>query len=217
MPSPEPVPFDIDGALSGPSPQEIMEDLLAQLRASRTVLFGPKYFPDPRTFVDFWNPCDIFIYCALDGVLEEFHKVEERINNSRPGTQGLIHCEPHRDVILPVNGGASIDGKLASVRCAVRGPERSLKIVLLRGDPAAAYSALFAAPAAAPLVLELFETDYDTEGFNATPLGQVVNNAEAKPQSVLQGASEVPISNLWPQRCARFRARPNLYTAFCRE
>lgn len=192
-----------------------MEQLRAQLRKSKKVLFGPKNFPDPRAFVDFWNQCEIFIYCAPDAFLNEFHKVEERINGSRLGAQ--IHCENPQDVILPVEGGQPINGKLASVTCSARGPERTLKIVLLRGDPAAAYTTLFATVDPAPLVLELFETDFDTAGFAGTPLGQVVNNAEAKPQIVLQGArAERPISNLWPQRCARFCARPTLYTAFSR-
>ena len=209
--------FDLDTALAAPadpSPEERMAEMLTELRKSQGVLFGPKNFPDPWTLVDFWNCSDFFIYCAPEDHLEEFQTVVDGIRDTLLGER-LRSVEPH-DVELSASG-KSLRGKLALVTCSLHRPERLLKIILLQGDPADAYSAIFGASGAAPRVIEVFGTCYDTKGFDDTPLGRVVNDAEAKPETVLQGAgTEAAISRLWPHRCPRLCGRPRVYTAFGR-
>lgn len=179
-------------------------------------LFGPKNFPSPYAFVDFWSTCDLFIYCAPDACLNEFNKVVERCNGSSLGNR--LHSEEAQDIALPVAGGNSIEGKIARISCEADGPRRELRIILLRGDPVIAYAALFTATASAPYVIEVFESEFDNAAFDPTPLGQAITVAEPNPQIILQGAAnQDAISRFFPHRSRLFRARRQIYTAFSRE
>lgn len=211
--------FDLEGcfiALEAERAAEAVREVLTQLRQSSKALFGPKNFPSPYAFVDCWSTCELFIYCAPDACLDEFHKVVTRCNNSRAGLR--VRSEEEQDIALPVAGGNSIEGKLALISCEVGGPGRELRIILLRGDPVTAYAALFTATTSAPYVIEVFESEFDNARFDRTPLGQAITIAEPRPKILLQGAAnQDAISQLFPHRTRLFRTRPQLYTAFSRE